>query len=128
MRGQIDQELVASDPAHHVLAPHAAVQPLCHHPQELVPSGVPQLVVHVLEVVEVDEDHRRALARAVGGEHRLELCHGRGAVVAAGAPRRRWPVPAAPRGAGALGDVRQAHDGPGDPPEASVRVLKFKAQ
>ncbi len=58
-----DRELVAADPGQRVGVGDAPAQPLPHGAQQVVPGGVTEPVVDVLEVVEVDEDqHERAVA------------------------------------------------------------------
>ena len=63
-----DGELVAAQPRGRVGGPQAALQPLADRHEQLVAGGVAQAVVHRLEVVEVDEQHRhrRTLARRSG--------------------------------------------------------------
>ena len=56
-------ELVAAEPADAVLRPRHRAEPGTHQPQQLVAGGVPEGVVDVLELVEVDEEHRDAHGR-----------------------------------------------------------------
>ena len=51
-------ELVATEPRHRVLEAHGVAEPAAHRDQELVAGLVAEAVVHVLEPVEVDEQHR----------------------------------------------------------------------
>ncbi len=61
-------ELVAAQPGDHVPPPAGAVEPLGHHPQQLVPDVVAERVVDGLEVVEVEEQERRVHERRGGGD------------------------------------------------------------
>ncbi len=56
-------ELVAAEPRHGVAAARGAPEPLGHHAQQPVPGGVPERVVDLLEVVQVEVRHRDVLAR-----------------------------------------------------------------
>ncbi len=56
-------ELVAAEPADAVLRPRHRAEAGTHQPQQLVAGGVPEGVVDVLEVVQVDEEHREPHAR-----------------------------------------------------------------
>ena len=51
-------ELVAAEAGDHVAGPQRAAEPLRDGGDELVAERVPEAVVHDLEVVEVDEQHR----------------------------------------------------------------------
>jgi len=65
------RELVASQPAHHVAVAHGGPQPPRHGLQEGVADRVAVAVVHRLETVEVNHQHRN-LVRLVGSdEHRV---------------------------------------------------------
>ena len=69
-------ELVAAEPRDGVLAADGLAEPAAHRDQELVAGLVTEAVVHELEAVEVDEQHRH---------HRF--------VVAVGEPRQRVAEP-----------------------------------
>ena len=51
--------IVASDPADDVIGPHRTQETIGHHTQQLVTCGMTELVMHILESVKVNEDHRR---------------------------------------------------------------------
>ena len=51
-------ELVAAEPRHDVLGPHGVGQPQRHVADQLVADRMAERVVDVLEVVEVDVEHR----------------------------------------------------------------------
>ncbi len=53
------RELVAPQPGDGVVTPGAGLQPFGHLHQQLVADAVAQTVVDGLEVVEVEEHHRR---------------------------------------------------------------------
>lgn len=70
--GQQHHELVAAQPAHHGGVLDRGSQPRRHHPQQFVTSGVPQRVVHVFEVVEVEKQEGAMESAVVGasfGQH-----------------------------------------------------------
>ncbi len=52
---QEDRELVAPEPRRQVVITDAGADPLPHHDQQVVAGRVPERVVHVLEVVEVEQ-------------------------------------------------------------------------
>ena len=57
--GQQDGELVTAEPCDRVARPDHALHPFAEHREDFVTDAVPVLVVDLLELVEVDEDHRR---------------------------------------------------------------------
>ena len=57
-----DGELVAAEAGHQILAAHDAAQPLGDVEDELVADVMAERVVDVLEVIEVDVEHRRGRA------------------------------------------------------------------
>ena len=57
-----DRELVAAEAGHDVGRAHHRAQPVGDRHQQPVAGGVPEAVVHHLEAVEVEEQHRDALA------------------------------------------------------------------
>jgi hypothetical protein len=59
--GHQDIELVPADAGHGVRFPHAPLEPLGHRLQQQVPGGVPQRVVDLLEVIQVEKEHRQVL-------------------------------------------------------------------
>ena len=69
VRGE-DRELLASHPGGRVPAALALLEGVADRAQDLVARGVPELVVHLLEVVEVADDHAQRLLGAAGA---LEL-------------------------------------------------------
>ena len=78
-------ELVAAQARHGVDAAHAAAQALCHVLQQQVAHVMAQGVVQGLEVVQVDEQQRTALALALGaGQCLLHAVHQQHAVGQAG--------------------------------------------
>ena len=64
------QELIAPPARHHVGAALGVAQALGHGHQQLVARRVPQGVVHVLEVVQIDEEQRHLLPLCLGLGHR----------------------------------------------------------
>ena len=64
-------ELVAADPGHGVARADDRLEPLRQRAQDRVAGPVAANVVHVLEVVEVDEDERERLAGAAAALQRL---------------------------------------------------------
>ena len=72
--GSIGQEFLAADAAQLVHLPQPEGHALRHDAEHLVPGGVAEAVVHGLEVVEVDEHQRQALAEAPALVH-LDLEH-----------------------------------------------------
>jgi hypothetical protein len=50
-----------------IAPPQAAAEGARHRPQHLVAGGVAACVVHLLEVVEIDQEQREAAAVAIGG-------------------------------------------------------------
>ena len=86
-RRQEHGELVTAEPRDRVAGPNHGLQPRAQDREHLVADAVPVLVVDLLELVEVDEDHRGT--RLVLGADRdrvLELLVEEGAV---GEPRER---------------------------------------
>jgi hypothetical protein len=59
-------ELVASDPAHLVRRPDHALEQPHRLAQDLIPTRVTVLVVELLEVVQVKDEHREALPAGRG--------------------------------------------------------------
>ena len=68
-----DGELVAAEPRHEVALAHAGEQALAHLLQQRVADRVAQRVVDGLEVVEVQAQHRKALAAHQPQQALLEL-------------------------------------------------------
>ena len=64
-------ELVPAQPCRQVLRPEHRGQPLADLGQQLVPGGVPERVVDLLEVVQVDDHHPGALPGPLAARHRL---------------------------------------------------------
>ena len=64
-------ELVAADARDEVVAAHAGAQARGDHLQQRVADVVAERVVHLLEVVEVEEQQRRGLLVAPRVRHRL---------------------------------------------------------
>src|SRR5205809_3056712 len=62
-------ELVAAEPAHRIAAAHALRKTVGRFLEQLVPGAVPLGVVHELEAVEVDEEHRHGLPAAPRVRH-----------------------------------------------------------
>ena len=65
-------ELVAAPTRHRVALPHRGPQPLRHLSEQHVAFVVAEAVVHVLEAVEVDEEHGDTGARAARAGERLQ--------------------------------------------------------
>ena len=79
--GADDHELVAAGASRHVAVAEHAVEPAGEVHEELVAGGVAHRVVHELEAVEVQEQHRGVRAGPLGaGEGRLEVVDEQGAV------------------------------------------------
>ncbi len=64
-------ELVAAEPRQRVAGAHGRGEALGHGPQQLVAGVVAQAVVHLLEAVEVHEQHRQRRPGALGARHGL---------------------------------------------------------
>ena len=64
------RELVAAEPADHVRRAQPAAKDVGGRAEHLVAGGVPGRVVHLLEVVEIEQEQRAVLAPAV---HPAEL-------------------------------------------------------
>ena len=67
-----DRELLAAEPADHVFRPHDRAQGLGEEPEQLVADGVAVDVVDVLEVVDVEHQHRERPVRAARLLQRLQ--------------------------------------------------------
>ena len=67
-----DRELLAAEPADHVLRPDDRAQALGEEAQQLVADGVAVDVVDVLEVVDVQHEHRQRPVRAARLLQRLQ--------------------------------------------------------
>ena len=67
-----DRELLAAEPADHVLRPDDRAQALGEEAQQLVADGVAVHVVDVLEVVDVEHEHRERPMRAARLLQRLQ--------------------------------------------------------
>ena len=68
---QHQDELVAAQARDRVAFTHADLEPLRHHLQQLVARAVPQAVVEILEVVQVEERNRELVPLALGVRDRL---------------------------------------------------------
>ena len=72
-RGGDDRELVAAEPRHQIVAAHDMRQPQRDVADEFVADRMAERVVDVLEMVEVDVEHRHRRAAALDvGDHRLQ--------------------------------------------------------
>ena len=71
--GEHDRELVAAHPGDEVAGPDAAAQAAATRDEELVAGVVAEAVVHVLEAVEVEEQHRERVAGPAPAAHALQL-------------------------------------------------------
>lgn len=79
--GQEDQELVAALARDHVHLPDRRPQPRSDRLQQLVPGRMPEAVVDELEVVQIDEQNRRTMARPAGpSKGQLQMLQERGPV------------------------------------------------
>ena len=58
-------EFVAAEARHEILGPQHLAQPIGDGAQQLVAAGMAERVVDLLELVEVDEQQRRQLLRAL---------------------------------------------------------------
>ncbi len=70
---QDDHEFVPAQPRHRIRLARRADQPPTKLADQFIAGGVAERVVHRLEAVEVEQDHREALAEAGGP---LELLAG----------------------------------------------------
>src|SRR5207247_62429 len=72
---QPDRELFAADPRNQIAVAHRGLEQTSDVFQRGIASGMPERVVELLEVVEVDVDERRRSARSGARriEHALEL-------------------------------------------------------
>ena len=68
---QEDRELVAAESRHRVGHPGARAEPLGRGDEQPVAHLVAQAVVHLLEVVEVEEQHRQRVPVAAGERQRM---------------------------------------------------------
>ena len=76
-----DHELVTAEAPGHVAGAHERRQALRRHHQQAIADGVAEGVVHVLEVVEVEHEHRGGPLRPVRGRQRpLDLAEHLGPV------------------------------------------------
>ena len=71
--GLNDRELVAAEPGRDVCLPQAAAQARRHGLEQLVAALVPERVVHALEFVEVEIEHRQLFAAPDPPERLLDL-------------------------------------------------------
>jgi hypothetical protein len=62
-RGLNDRELVAAQPGDDIGLAQAGTQASGHEFQQLVSDGVPERIVHRLELIEIEVKHRYAPAR-----------------------------------------------------------------
>ena len=84
---QDHHELVAAEARAQIGRPAGIAHALCRDDQHIVAGGVAERVVDLLEAVEVELDHRQALAPAVRAlDQRVEMIGEEGAVVQAGQP------------------------------------------
>ena len=112
IRRVIDEhrEFVAAEPRHRVARARALHQPVREAAQQLIAGAVPQAVVHGLEIVEVDEQHRR---RHAVGDVPDRLVHAIGEQRAVGEQRQRIveceraQLVVEPRGIGNVADVQR---------------------
>ena len=74
-------ELLAAEPADDVLGPNRGAQRVREQPQQLVADAVPVHVVHALEVVDVEHQHRHRAVRPARLLERVEQPLVEGAVV-----------------------------------------------
>ena len=106
--GDEDQELVPALAGDDVAGANRPEQPLCHLDQELVAGAVAERVVHELEVVEVDVEHRDAVpGRSRARQSDLEVLREEVAVRKAGQRVVVGEVPEPLLGELSLGDVEQ---------------------
>ena len=76
-----DDELVAAEAAHRVVAPHRLAEPVRHLLEQAVAGGVAEAVVDHLELVEVDEQHGRPrVVAGRAGQRLLDAVEQEGAV------------------------------------------------
>ena len=66
--GQHDDEFIAANPAHGVRVAHAGDQALRHRLQQQVAGAVPERIIDVLEMVQIEKQHRQ-VGPAAAGEH-----------------------------------------------------------
>src|SRR5882762_8761460 len=62
---QYHNELVAAIPARQIGPPDVRVAPACRLAQHRVPRLMPELVIHLLEVVEIEKQDRKVVAAAM---------------------------------------------------------------
>ena len=58
-------ELVTAEPRCEVLGPYHRSETLPHHPKQLIAHRVPHRVIDLLEMVEIDEQHRNEAIVAI---------------------------------------------------------------
>lgn len=69
--GKQDHEFVAPDPGYRITAAHIFNESLCHGLQQLIAILMTEAVVNVLEIIQIEKQHRGQLFRAVGMRDRL---------------------------------------------------------
>ena len=103
-------ELVAAEPRHEILGPQHLAQTIGHRAQQPVAAGVTERVEDLLELVEVDEQQRRQLLRALLDRHKP---HDLVAEIDPVGKRRQFVIPSQMTDPGfrisPLGDVFQQH-------------------
>jgi hypothetical protein len=73
-------ELVAAETRHHIALAHHLAQPLGDRAQQVVPAGMAQRVVDLLELVEVDEVNGERTPAPQRGDRRVHLVPEEGAI------------------------------------------------
>ena len=68
---QQHDELIATKARHYIGRSHSQQQAPCHFAQHLVARRVAKLIIHLLEAVQVDEQHGHRVERAAGAIERI---------------------------------------------------------
>ena len=111
-----DEELVSADPSQRVIPADGDGQAVCDDPQQLVPGGVAERIVHRLEAVEVDEDRRGPIGPRPGESILDDRDHGGTVHDPSEHVMGRAPLELGTE-SGTLRDVLEGQDRAGGPPQ-----------
>ena len=109
-RGLQHDEFVAAEARHKVRVAHDGAQPVGDRAQQRIAGRVPERVVHLLELVEIDEQHREVAVALHRGQRELHLVVEEDAVRQAGQRVVARQMVDLRLGILALGHVLDQHD------------------